>query len=262
MIPQQDKRICGSICFCQLIVVFSCVSLIYLTVAIYIPSYRAFKSGFETRPVMCQTINTSMLNNCSWASCGEWCLTKTSGFCPQIHVTTRQNGTNLILQNCTEFTSVSCPDVDIRNMVTYNCNNGTECSTLHGVFNCSLGHCSNMSQIYICHHKAEGLVVDSDRENTKLNGFFECIGSKCIRIKRAFSCDRRCPNITRNAKNVLITMDDTLYMASCKSAYATTKTNGNLQGFKIGPTLIWKNNSDDVLMMSCLNVVKNGDLIK
>ncbi|GJQ67123.1 hypothetical protein Trydic_g21986 [Trypoxylus dichotomus] len=111
LIPRQDRRICGSICFCQLIVVFSSVSLIYLTVAIYIPSYRAFHSGFEEIPVMCQTINTSMINNCSWASCGEWCLTKTSGFCPQIQVTTRRNGTELQLQVYNTLYMANCKKI-------------------------------------------------------------------------------------------------------------------------------------------------------
>lgn len=262
MIPQQDKRICGSICFCQLIIVFSCVSIIYLTVAIYIPSYRAFNSGFETTPVMCQTINTSISNNCSWASCGEWCLTKTSGFCPQIYVTTRQNGTNLLLKNCTSVSSVTCPEADPDDMTTYNCNNGTECSSLFGVFNCSLGHCSNMTQIYQCHYKADGFIVDNDRDNTKLNGFFECKGAKCTKIKRAFSCDRICPHIIRNTRNVLITMDNTLYMASCVSALATTQANGSDEGISIEPRLIWREALDEILMMSCHNVVKTNDVIK
>lgn len=261
MIPQQDKRICGSICFCQLIIVFSCVSLIYLTVAIYIPSYRAFHSGFETRPVMCQTVNTSLYNNCSWASCGEWCLTKTSGFCPQIHVTTRRNGTNLILKNCSSFSSVSCPEPDYNRLVTYNCNNGTECSTLMGVFNCSLGHCSNMSIIFTCQYKADGLVVDNDRDNTKLNGFFECKGAKCTKIKKSIHCDRNCDHIIRSNRNVLITLHNTLYMSSCESAVALTKANGNEQGFNIQPELIWKQNPNEILMMSCHTVNKTDNII-
>lgn len=112
LIPEQDKRICGSICLCQLTIVLSCVSIVYLSVAIYLPSYkyeqfltfrklfsidrilhsRAFQSGFEATPVMCQTVNTTIANNCPWASCGEWCLTKTGGFCTQIHATVRRNG--------------------------------------------------------------------------------------------------------------------------------------------------------------------------
>ncbi|XP_071054771.1 uncharacterized protein [Onthophagus taurus] len=255
MIPQQDKRICGSICFCQLIVVFSSVSLIYLTVAIYIPSYRAFHSGYEEVPVMCQTVNTSMINNCSWASCGEWCLTKTSGFCPQIQVTTRRNGTELILEGCTNFISVSCPEANVGKLKKYNCNNGTECKTLYGVFNCSLGHCTNMSQVYQCHYKADGFVVDSDKDNTKLNGFFECKGAKCTKIKRAFSCDRYCDTIYSSLKNVIISVDNTLHLAYCGSVIATTMANGREEGKVIPPKTIWRETKNDILMMSCFKAV-------
>jgi hypothetical protein len=111
LIPEQDRRICGSICFCQLTVVTSCVALVYLTVAIYIPSHRAFKSGMEPVPVTCQTINSTNPRNCQWASCGEWCLTKTSGFCPQMLVTVRRNGTDMELQNCSRLHSFACPPV-------------------------------------------------------------------------------------------------------------------------------------------------------
>lgn len=251
MIPRQDKRICGSICFCQLIVVFSSVSLIYLTVAIYIPSYRAFHSGFEEIPVMCQTINTSMINNCSWASCGEWCLTKTSGFCPQIQVTTRRNGTSLQMQGCTNFISISCPEADTEKLYKYNCNNGTQCKSLTGVFNCSLGHCTNMSEVYQCHYRADGFVVDSDKDNTKLNGFFECKGSKCIKIRRAFSCDRYCDTIYTALRNVFISVDNTLHMAYCQKLVATTKSHGREDSTIIEPTTVWTAKKDDVLMMSC-----------
>lgn len=110
-IPDQDRRICGSICFCQLTVVMSCVALVYLTVAIYMPSHRAFKSGIEPQAVMCQTVSTNLVNNCNWASCGEWCLTKTSGFCPQIHVTVRRNGTDVQWQGCRNLNLISCPPV-------------------------------------------------------------------------------------------------------------------------------------------------------
>lgn len=252
LIPQQDKRICGCICFCQLVVVFSCVSLIYLTVAIYIPSYRAFKSNFEEKPVMCQTINTSLLNNCSWASCGEWCLTKASGFCPQIHATTRQNGTRVEFRNCTSFHTSFCPPVNTNNLRKHNCNNGTECSQLRGVFNCSLGHCMNISQIYDCHYKADGFIVDSDKDNMKLNGFFECKGSKCTKIKKAFNCDRICKdNITSISKNVFIISDNSVHQAYCDSAFASTKANGNEEGFEIEPTLFWTKKKKEIFMVSC-----------
>ncbi|XP_017774011.1 PREDICTED: uncharacterized protein LOC108560825 [Nicrophorus vespilloides] len=262
VIPQQDKRICATICLCQLMIVFSGVSLIYLTVAVYIPAYKAFYSGYEERPVMCQTINTSVNNNCSWASCGEWCLTKTSGFCPQVHVTTRQNGTTMQLQDCTEFMSVSCPDVVTSKLRRYNCNNGSECSNLSGVFNCTLGHCSNLSEVYQCHHKADGHVLDSDKDNMKMTGFFECRGSRCTKIKRPFTCDRYCDHINSSDINVIITIEDTLYTARCSEAIATTIANGNEPETKIDPTVFWKEDPRYIMMTSCNTLVRNESIIE
>lgn len=106
---------------------------------------RAFKSGFEIEPVMCQTVNTIFDKNyCPWVSCGEWCLTKTSGFCPQMYATTRRNGTDIQLENCSMYSTVSCPEVDAELLKTKrNCNNGTECSDLNGLFECWLGTICN-----------------------------------------------------------------------------------------------------------------------
>lgn len=74
---------------------------------------RAFHAGIDPDPVMCQTVNTTLTNNCGWASCGEWCLTRTTGFCPQIHATVRRNGTDIVFENCTKFSSISCPQVSL-----------------------------------------------------------------------------------------------------------------------------------------------------
>jgi len=40
VIPEQDARICRAICLCQLTMVLSCVSIVYLSVAIYSPSLK------------------------------------------------------------------------------------------------------------------------------------------------------------------------------------------------------------------------------
>lgn len=74
---------------------------------------RAFQSGFEADTVMCQAVNTTMANYCGWASCGEWCLTKTSGFCPQIHATVRRNATDVLFENCTRSSVTHCPQVSV-----------------------------------------------------------------------------------------------------------------------------------------------------
>ncbi|KAG7201365.1 hypothetical protein KM043_004130 [Ampulex compressa] len=262
LIPEQDRRICVSICFCQLTIVISCVALVYLSVAIYIPSHRAFHAGIEPDPVMCQTVNATLVNNCGWASCGEWCLTKTTGFCPQIHATVRRNGTDVVFKNCTKFSSIACPQVKMDSFKKFNCNNGSECSVLSGVFNCSLGHCANMSELMLCHHKADGIVVDSEKDNVKLNGFFSCENSRCTKIKQPFSCDRYCPKIATKDVNVFLMQDDNVITARCSSGVALNKANGNLPGVRLAaPVEIWEE-SNGSIVASCLAVAKDKKFIR
>ncbi|KAJ9600905.1 hypothetical protein L9F63_000948, partial [Diploptera punctata] len=259
IIPEQDRRICGSICFCQLTVVTSCVALVYLTVAIYIPSHKAFKSGIDPVPITCQTIESMDAKACVWASCGEWCLTKTSGFCPQIHVTARRNGTDIQLGNCSRLHSIACPPVDEKALKRYNCNNGSECGALTGLFNCSNGHCANMSEVYQCYYKADGATIDSERDNMKMSGFLECKKSRCTFIKKPFQCDRFCNRIATTNVNVYVLYDDLLYTGDCMNAVAFNSANGTDPGYKIEPTQFWHKEDDKVLMTSCQSIQRSKD---
>lgn len=258
LIPEQDKRICRAICLCQLTMVLSCVSIVYLSVAIYSPSLKAFKSGFELDPVMCQTVDRQMPNNCPWASCGEWCLTRTSGFCPQIHSVVRRNGTDIQLNNCTRVTNTSCAMIDLNRLNKFNCNNGTVCNNIRGVFNCSNGHCKNMSEFFLCHHKPDGPTINSAKDNTKLNGFFECHGVHCTKIRRPFSCDRYCSRITTTNINTLIMHEDNLITADCENAVAFNEARGKEHGVRIDPTEFWKED-DGNLLTNCATVTRESD---
>ncbi|KAK6641318.1 hypothetical protein RUM44_013027 [Polyplax serrata] len=247
IIPKQNKTLIAGICCCQLTVVLSLVAFIYLSVAIYMPSFRAFKSGFEPIPVTCQTVETVMVNNCSWASCGEWCLTKTTGFCPQIYVTVRRNGTDMVLENCSRMSKSSCPPARPETLHRYNCNNGKECDSLTGLFNCSLGHCINISEIYQCDYKTETTFIDSEKDNAKLNGYFECRNSRCAKIKKTMVCDRYCQKITTSGMNVYVVYDNDLYSADCQRMV----TSENLTN------VIWsEEKTKKVLFLSCAKVDK------
>ncbi|XP_017059680.1 uncharacterized protein LOC108100358 isoform X2 [Drosophila ficusphila] len=258
VIPEQDTRICRAICLCQLTMVLSCVSIVYLSVAIYSPSLKAFKSGFEHDPVMCQTVDRQMPNNCPWASCGEWCLTKTSGFCPQIHSIVRRNGTDIQLNNCTRVSNTSCSMIDLSRLNKFNCNNGTACNNIRGVFNCSNGHCKNMSEFFLCHHKADGTTINSQKDNTKLNGFFECHGVHCTKIKKPFSCDRYCSKITTTNVNTLIMHEDNVIAADCENAVAFNQARGSEHGVRIEPFEFWKED-DGNLLTNCATVTRESD---
>ena len=75
-----EARICCTLFIAMLLFVLSCVTMIYSTVIIYIPSMAILKSNLEGGK-MCTTLSTrrhvSGLENCQgWSSCEEWCLGK------------------------------------------------------------------------------------------------------------------------------------------------------------------------------------------
>ena len=114
-----------------------------------------------------------------------------------------------------------------------------------------------MSELYLCHHKADGVVVDAEKDNLKLNGFFECVNSKCIKIKKPFSCDRYCQKITTTAVNVMIMQDDTLLTAECDVGYAFNEARGKNPGLRIEPKKIWDENVG-ILLTNCFDVTRDG----
>ncbi|CAG7828810.1 unnamed protein product [Allacma fusca] len=103
-----EKKICYTLCVCELTAVLSCVSIFYLTFAVYVPSYRQMNAGFSETTAMCTTLSNRTFEDCEaqepprtpWSSCGEWCLSKSGGACTQIRVDVRSNGTNVRLEGC------------------------------------------------------------------------------------------------------------------------------------------------------------------
>lgn len=152
--------------------------------------------------------------------------------------------------------------VNVASLKKYNCNNGSECSVLSGVFNCSLGHCVNISELMLCHHKADGIVVDSEKDNMKLNGFFSCQNSRCTKIKSRFNCDRYCPNIATSGVNVFLMQDDDVITAKCQRGLALNKANGNLLGVRLTtPEEFWDDRNGSIVA-SCLVVNKEANEVR
>ena len=75
-----DRAICGTLCVCQVmeiafkqikfdssvlqaLAVLSTVSIIYLSVIIYLPAKRELESGIGETPVMCTTIESRHIEN-------------------------------------------------------------------------------------------------------------------------------------------------------------------------------------------------------
>lgn len=146
LIPEQDNRICGTICLCQGILILSCVAIVYLTVAVYVPTYKAHTGKISETPVMCTTLTTRVLNGS--ASCSEWCLSKGGvGLTKQIFVHMRTNGTQLTFENCSMVYDKECKTVSMEEMMNYTCTirsrvetvkvNGQQKNILHNENSCA-----------------------------------------------------------------------------------------------------------------------------
>ncbi|XP_014292517.1 uncharacterized protein Teh3 [Halyomorpha halys] len=247
VVPPQNTKICGTICMCQMTAVLSCVALVYLSVAIYMPSIRAFKSGISEDPVMCTTTRAVTTDTCDWGSCGEWCLSKTSGSCVQIYVNLRRNGSNLHFANCTNMANKTCYGIDQENAKKYRCI-ADECKNLTGTFNCTAGMCINITDAFECiFRNVDPPLKCSGRRGKitckEMDGLQNCNRGTCERIRTPYNCDRRCLDIPTRNKNTIILSGDRVYLSQCHRAFIT----GTDQE-------IWNENHSDILMASCYHV--------
>lgn len=247
IVPPQDNRICGVICICQMTLVLSSVALVYLTVAIYMPSTRVFKSGIDEVPVMCTTTRAVNSDNCDWGSCGEWCLSKTSGSCIQIFVNLRTNGSNLAFQNCTNSANKTCYGIDQEHADKARCIND-ECKNLTGTFNCTAGQCLNITDAFECMFINSDPPVKCSGRRGKINckdiaGLYSCLRGTCRKIRTPYNCDRRCVDIPTRNKNVVILSGDKVFLSQCENAVDLET------GLEV-----WNESQDNVAMVSCYHI--------
>lgn len=244
IVPPQDGKICGTICICQMTLVLSTVALVYLTVAIYMPSTRAFSSGINTVPVMCTTTKMVHKDSCDWISCGEWCLSKSTGPCDQIYVNLRTNGSSLTFNNCTNSANKTCYGIDQDNALRARCI-ADECKNLTGTFNCSAGACINITDAFECHwgHLDPPLKCSGRRGKITcidISGLFACDRGTCSKILPPYNCDRRCVDIPTRNKNVMLFSGDKVILSQCESAMNTETQ-----------VEVWNETNGNILMTSC-----------
>ncbi|XP_063238314.1 uncharacterized protein LOC134539892 [Bacillus rossius redtenbacheri] len=249
IIPPQDNRICGTICVCQMTAVLSSVALVYLTVAVYMPTLRAFQSGVSEVPAMCTTTRAWHRDACDWATCGEWCLSKSSGACVQIYVNLRRNGTDMLFQNCTNTATKVCYGIDQENAKRSRCI-ADECRNLTGTFNCTAGTCINITDAFECVFKnTEPPLKCSGRRGKitciELDGLQNCHRGTCEKIRTPYNCDRRCVDIPTRNKNVILLSGDKVYLSQCQRAIAETPG---------GTKEVWTEDQDNILMASCYTI--------
>lgn len=255
IIPPQDQKICGTICLCQMTAVLSSVALVYLTVAIYVPSLRAFQSGINETPVMCTTIEAATREACEWGSCGEWCLSKTSGACVQIYVSLRYNGSTIELINCTNTANKTCYGIDQENAKKSRCI-ADECKNLTGTFNCTDGTCINITDAFECiFNEVDPPLKCSGRRGKitciDLNGLYSCNRGTCERIRSPYNCDRRCVDIPTRNKNIIILSGDKVYLSQCEQAIdATTRE------------VLWNETQNTIMMASCYEIENKSHVVE
>lgn len=247
IIPPQDGKICGTICICQMTAVLSTVALVYLTVAIYVPSMKAFESGISEVPIMCTTLRAVNADSCTWGSCGEWCLSKTSGACIQIYVNARSNGTDLLFANCTNSANKTCYGIDQENAKKYRCI-ADDCKNLTGTFNCTKGMCINITDAFECEFKSTDPPLKCSGRRGKItcieiDGLQHCERGTCERIRIPYNCDRRCVDIPTRNKNIIVISGDQAFLSQCQKAIAV-----------IGGNEVWAENDENILMVSCFRV--------
>lgn len=283
LIPKQDKRICTTICICQMCLVFSCVAIVYLSVAVYMPTLRAYRLEIDD-PVMCTTIRVDEGSNHS--SCSEWCLSKGSGGSKnrQIYVHLRENGSEIIFDECINHDIYSCQPINFESMdrrLIRNCRTKTiakydentkknkllktnECSDLTGLFHCFDGVCYDVSDKLDCNSHNETLMrltcgqtqqskIKGERVKNLINyecgeihGVFNCEHGNCSKTDYS-NCGHDCGVINIDSKNVVIMSDDQVLVMKCSTA-KVKKNDSKTE-------LIWNSEDDDndFLMVSCLS---------
>lgn len=247
VVPPQNIRICGTICICQMTLILSSVAIVYLTVAIYMPTSRAVKSGISEIPVMCTTTRAVTVEQCDWGSCGEWCLSKSGGACIQIFVNLRNNGSAITFANCTNSANKTCYGIDQENAKKARCI-ADECKNLTGTFNCTMGMCLNITDAFECvfHNTDEPMKCSGRRGKITcidIDGLFSCSRGTCSKIRTPYNCDRRCVDIPTRNKNVVLLSGDKVYLSQCESAFETENQ-----------TEVWNDSQNNVLMASCYHI--------
>ncbi|XP_023336324.1 uncharacterized protein LOC111707445 [Eurytemora carolleeae] len=219
-----DSVICGTLCICQGLAVLSSVSIIYLSVIVYLPAKRELESGIGETPVMCTTVERRKKEHyseaCTSSSCTEWCLGKGSGPCDQIHVAVRENGTDVDFEGCSNVFRKECPILDSNTASEHNCKKNNQCTQLNGLFICQEGLCTNISEVFSCTWKREDeedpLNCYYKRNCVKLDGEYVCTNGECSRVS-GWTCRRKCEDIPMEDKNLLIMAGHSILTAHCRN---------------------------------------------
>ncbi|XP_045117723.1 uncharacterized protein LOC123508234 isoform X1 [Portunus trituberculatus] len=231
-----EKQICCGICICQLTAILSGVSLLYLAVIVIIPSKNELSMDFNMTPIMCTTVLAEDIalkdtkpdtpDACSWTTCGEWCLSKGSGTCMQIHVMARNNGSKVNFRNCVDTLDQNCSALNVSNTRNYKCKNG-ECKDITGLFHCTKdienNDCKEITPAFICRDKRINpkSIECKEKCSDPLDGVYSCKNGKCQQLEKVKhylrECERKCTDLEMRERNVVIFSRERLVASACTS---------------------------------------------
>ncbi|XP_042234668.1 uncharacterized protein LOC121874550 isoform X2 [Homarus americanus] len=264
-----EKQICFSICICQMIAILSGVSLLYLAVIVIIPSKNELAMGFNTTPIMCTTVEAKDLAAgttkipCKWSTCGEWCLSKGSGTCMQIHVMVRNNGSKVNFRDCVDIADENCSALDVNKTHVRHCKRG-QCKDLTGLFTCTRdgeNECREITPAFYCYSRnIQKIPITCDEEKCKerLDGVFSCKKGECKKLwdKRKYwlDCERKCTNLEMRERNVVIFSRERLVATACSSMDSPdANTSASIES--VSSKQEWRDKRE-TLMLFCSYVTK------
>ncbi|XP_027216318.1 uncharacterized protein [Penaeus vannamei] len=227
-----EKKICFSICICQMTAILSGVALLYLAVIVVIPSKDELALNFHTTPIMCTTITAKDISasgkklQCHWSTCSEWCLSKGSGTCMQIHVMVRNNGSRVNFRDCVDISDENCSALDVNATFVKWCKKG-ECHDLTGMFNCTKdadNGCRDITPAFVCTNRrkpVKSIECNEEQCSERLDGVFTCKEGKCHQLKDIGKywrdCERKCTKLEMRERNVIIFSRERLVATACSS---------------------------------------------
>ncbi|XP_063610089.1 uncharacterized protein LOC134783995 [Penaeus indicus] len=227
-----EKKICFSICICQMTAILSGVALLYLAVIVVIPSKDELAFNFHTTPIMCTTITAKDISasgkklQCHWSTCSEWCLSKGSGTCMQIHVMVRNNGSRVNFRDCVDISDENCSALDVNATFVKWCKKG-ECHDLTGMFNCTKdadNGCRDITPAFVCTNRrksVKSIECNEEQCSERLDGVFTCKDGKCHQLKDIVKywrdCERKCTKLEMRERNVIIFSRERLVATACSS---------------------------------------------
>lgn len=239
-----EKKLCAGIMLCQMTAILSGVALLYLAVIVVSPSRKELELGFSTTPIMCTTVRAEDIAlrepkgdkraECLWQTCSEWCLSKNTAKCMQIHVSARSNGSKVVFHDCVDIWDRMCSGLDVNLTQALKCKKG-QCGQLDGLYNCTRddeNECREITPAFTCMNNFSlETIVCGDQCKERLGGVYSCKNGACNKIEKVTQywkdCKRKCTDLLMADVNTVILSKDRLIATTCDSVSSSSASVDN-----------------------------------